>query len=100
MAHSEYLQQYHNPVPVKRLTPAQNQVMYALQQGWQLITSNDSSIVVCANNTGQFEFKSSLFYRLYRMGLIGQRTAWPSDWQITKLGRETKTRPINLTPTN
>jgi hypothetical protein len=95
---NEYVQTAHNPKPFKRLTPQQNQIIYALQQGWVLITSSDSNYVTCGSARAEFQFGAALFWRLYNMGLIGQRGIHPWDYTLTTLGRETKTRPIDLTP--
>ena len=80
-----------------RLTPKQNMIIYAMQQGWFLITNCDSKIITCCSNDGQFEFSSTIFYNLKRKGLIDQDFGPHFDYHLTKKGKALLTKPVSLT---
>ena len=79
-----------------KLTYKQNQIIYALQNGWELITSGDSSTVWVAVKNGQFCFSSSLFYKMVNSGYIYQQLCHPFYYILTPLGRKIITKPICL----
>jgi len=79
-----------------RLTPKQNAVIWCLQNGWVLITSSESRVIICANNTSQFEFGRRLFDNLLGKGLIHQLISSPFDFVLTKEGKNIKTKPVTI----
>jgi len=81
-----------------KLTPRQNMIIFCLQNGWSLITQSQTHIVICCSSKGQFEFNSSLLFRLVNMGLIHQSN-WHRDnfdYVLTALGRKIITKKVNL----
>jgi hypothetical protein len=79
-----------------KLSPKQNMIINCLQNGWGFVTTSESNVITCCSDIGQFEFKSGLFYRLVRMGLIYQRyDGWHRhEWILTELGRKIQTKDV------
>lgn len=85
-----------NSVIIK-LTPKQNCIIHALQQGCILICSNQYSTVWCAGRKGQFEFTGVLFWRLVNMGLIYQGYQNQNyEYILTGLGQKAITKRVDL----
>ena len=81
-----------------KLTPRQNMIIFCLQNGWSLITQSQTHIVTCCSSKGQFEFNSSLLFRLVKMGLIHQSN-WMKDnfdYVLTALGQKIITKKVDL----
>jgi hypothetical protein len=81
-----------------KLTPRQNMIIFCLQNGWSLITQSQTHIVICCSSKVQFEFNSSLLYRLVNMGLIRQSN-WHRDnfyYVLTELGQKIITKKVDL----
>ena len=81
-----------------KLTPRQNMIIFCLQNGWSLITQSQSNVVICCSAKGQFEFYSSLLFKLVNMGLIHQSN-WHKDnfdFILTSLGKKVITKKVDL----
>lgn len=81
-----------------KLTPKQNMIIFCLQNGWVLITQSTTNTVLCCSSKGQFEFNSSLLFRLVSMGFIYQGN-WSKhrfDYVLTELGKKVVTKKIPL----
>jgi hypothetical protein len=78
-----------------KLTRQQNAVIWCLQNGWVLITSNEIPGATVANDKHEYRIGSRLFWNLHAMGLIYQR-GWEHnfDYHLTPLGEEIKTKPV------
>jgi hypothetical protein len=80
------------------LTQKQNAVIFCLQQGCCLITSDQYKGAWVAGNKGQYHINNGLFWRLVQMGLIKQST-WESknfDYILTALGKKVITKKFDL----
>ena len=73
-------------------------IIFCLQNGWELATQSSTHIVICCSNKGQFEFNSSLLFRLVNMGLIHQSNCKKDnfDYVLTTLGQKVIAKSINL----
>lgn len=78
-----------------KLTVRQNAIIYLLQQGWELIGSNQSPWVTVCCSTHEFLITSAMFWKIHEMGLIAQdqKTFY---YELTTLGREIKTKPVTV----
>jgi hypothetical protein len=83
-----------------KLTAKQNMIIYAMQQGWELITGYDQKYVCCCSNSGQFNFSLTIFFNLLAKDLIEQQQHPTYDYVLTKLGKEVKTKPVDLSIKN
>jgi len=80
-----------------KLSLKQNAVIYCMQNGWSLITDRDNNYVVCYNKTHQFQFSLTIFWNLYKKGLIYQQINPPFEYVLTGEGKEVKTAKIDFT---
>ncbi len=80
------------------LTEKQSAVIFCLQQGCCLITSDQYKGAEVAGRKGQFHIDNGIFWRLVKMGLIKQ-TTWESknfDYILTPLGKKVITKKFDL----
>ena len=79
-----------------KLTNKQAAVIYCLQNGWCLITSNESKGAWVAKDKFDFHINNGIFWRLVRKGLIAQQLGHPWDYVLTRLGETIKVKEFTL----
>lgn len=79
-----------------KLTKKQEIVIYALQNGFQLITDNSAPGALCCNEEVAFEVRSQVFWNLVTKDMIYQEMEWPFDYVLTDAGKKIKTREIEF----
>lgn len=77
------------------LTKKQNDFIYCLQNGWVIISSNESKSVVCGNLKSQFTVSATIFWNCVNKGLIYQQSQSPFHYILTQEGKEIKTKQCN-----
>lgn len=85
---------------MSKLTVRQNVVMWCLQNGFELITDSTMRGAIVGNSQYQFNIGTTLFWNLSDKGFIEQQVEWPFHWVITKIGRDVKTKPVEIAITS
>lgn len=85
---------------ILKLTPIQNKIVYALQNGFVLVASSESKWIDCGKPFSEFEqfkFNSAIFWDLVNNGIIYQTDARQGhDYQLTDLGKNIITKAVKL----
>jgi predicted transcriptional regulator len=80
-----------------KLTAKQNAVIYCLQNGFSLITSDEMKGAIVGSNNYEFRINNGLFWGLLKKGLIAQGTQRQRfNYGLTELGMSIKTRKVNF----
>lgn len=81
-----------------KLTVKQNAVIWCLQNGWELITSNDIPGALVVTKKHEYRISNRLFWNLVDKGLIYQGS-WDKhryDYVLTPFGKNIKTKKIDF----
>lgn len=80
---------------MEKLTKKENEIIYRLQSGWILITSNDSCwIRCCGDNDKGFLFGTRVFANLLEKELIAQQLRHPFNYVLTQKGKEISVKEV------
>lgn len=79
-----------------KLSRKQNDIIWCLQNGWDLITDRENNFITCCTKELQFNFGLRIFFNLVAKDLIYQEQLSPHDFILTDLGKKIKTRQIEI----
>ena len=75
-------------MPDLKLSKKQNAVVFALQNGGQLLTDSRSSYVGLFYNGMTVYFSGVIFWNLVKKELLSQELSRPFDYKLTLTGKE------------
>lgn len=80
-----------------KLTKKQNEMIHAMQNGFDAISDDYSQGVVMGSDSGeQFPISSTVFWNCYQLGLIHQESRYPFDYILSDKGIEIKTNNVDF----